>query len=625
MKKTSIAVAVMLIACGTSESNETNTAFKVPPVVCDYPQAFGNASHTGIACPELNNMTVVATIVQDPDADAENAFSGFLQIHESPPLTLGDFVVVPSKHGYVDSFDRSPEHYSVQTLRWVPNVSAPGALLVPAWNLDTDWQPVDGVIKSFGYVTNGYVQSFGPALANGSVYMPARDGKLIRADISTGHVIATINPFAGTPFNGDERTIVNNMLSVDAAGNVLYDVVAWPTGTPNRSAQPRGSWIVRVHPNNSVELVDFATIASASIGVPQLTSLCEYRFRTGGTPAATGPDSRPPMFGCGTQRPAINSPIAIDPNTGNLVIFSLANNAQGAAFVIEASGTTFAPIRASDTRGHFLHGCGVRLADSFVGGSGTSCDTITAGLTVNIGNDPDFNGPVRFLGEDLMDSAVAIAPNGDRSIGSYDGGFSFGGGYDARGAGVVFHSDGSFAAKNETFWWEVTPSVWRQSPLEFHYLQDRQLYSDFELTVGQYDPAENLEATNSIPLTFDPVAIDWLDAHIVFGPGGDRYATNGDGHLYKFIPGRELPTEAVELQNADGSVRSMETLSGYYARDRAGRIYASFAGNVYVIASSVTAPPVPRPVPRATRNQLVLGRQAKVAGVAMTPMPEPPN
>jgi hypothetical protein len=212
---------------------------------------------------------------------------------------------------------------------------------------------------------------------------------------------------------------------------------------------------------------------------------------------------------------------------------------------------------------------------------------ITAGGTVNLGNDPDFNSPVRFRGPDLMDSAPVIAPNGDRSIGGYDGGFSFGGDYDGRGAGVVFHRDGSFAAKNEEFWWEVTPTVWRHDGT-FSYLQDRQLYSDLELSVGQYAPGQDLETISTIPLDLDPVAIDFLDAHIVFGPGGDRYAVNGNGHLYKFAAGSELPVDAVELPNADGSL-GMEGLSSYFARDRAGRIYVSFAGQVTVIGSDGAA------------------------------------
>jgi len=88
------------------------------PDGCDYPQVFGNAAHVGRACPELRGgLSVVKIIVQDPDADAENEQSGFLQVHESPPLTSGDFVVIPSKQGFVSIDDRTPARPSATACR----------------------------------------------------------------------------------------------------------------------------------------------------------------------------------------------------------------------------------------------------------------------------------------------------------------------------------------------------------------------------------------------------------------------------------------------------------------------------------------------------------------------------
>lgn len=605
-----------LIGCQGVDAvvDETSTELAA---ACDYAQVYGNASHAGIACPEVVNMEVVKVITQDPDANAENDFSGFLQIHESAPLTSGDYVLVPSKSGYVNSLDRSPERYHVQAFRWSPSVTAPGATLEEAWKLDTDWQPVDGVIASFGYVTNGYVQQFQPAIANGSVYMPGRNGKIIRASLATGAVQAVINPFEGTPFDGDSRLLVNNAISFDALGNVYYTAVAWPLGTPNISAQPRGTWLVQVSPANTARLVEWDSIASPAVGVPGATDLCEFPFGTAGTPLATGPSSRAPRFGCGRQRPAINAPIAVDPRNGNLVAWSYANNAQGAAFLVEIDALTLTPIRAADTRDILLHGCGKRLRIT-----GAACNTITAGGTVNLGFDPAFNGPVRFRGIDLMASAPTVAPNGDWSIGSYDGGFAFGGNFDSRGAGIVFRN-GAFHAKNETFFWEVTPSVWEHDGT-FSYLQDRQQYSLIDLTVAQFSEGQAPEAIHQIPTDFSAVAIDFLDAHIPFGPTGDRYGVNGDGHLYKFTAASKGPVEVVALTNADGSVRSMETLAGYFARDRAGRIYASYAGNVYVIASGA-APTVQarRELSPAARAKLEIGRKAKRVAADNSPMPMP--
>lgn len=627
-------VVIALAGCAGGGSDTATELIGLPPIAspCDYTQAFGNGSHTGAACPEPTGLHVVATITQDPDADAENAQSGFLQIHESPPLTSGDWVVIPSKSGFTDISDRSTERYGVQVFKWSPSALANNAVLVPMWKALTDWQPVDGVVGSLGYVTNGYVQQFAPAIANGAVYMPARKGKVVRIPLAAGTVSSTtLNPFVGTAFDGDDRVIVNSAVSADASGTVYYTAVAWPLGTAGpalRGVQARGTWIVQIKPSNAVRLVDFDALALAA-GMPGLSSPCEYPFGTGRTPKATGPDSKPPIFGCGKQRPALNAPVAIDESTGHLVVYSYANNAQGAAFLTEIDPVTMTPVHTSDTRGHAFHGCGARLAISFVGDSGTSCDTITAGGTTHLGFDPDFNGPVRFRGEDIMDSAPTIAPNGDRSIGSYDGGFTFGGDYDARCFGVVFHATGAFAAKNERSWWEVTPSVWRTGA-DFHYLQDQQLYSDLDLTIAQLDQGENIELQNDIDLDFNANAIDFLDAHIPFDATGTRYAINGDGHLYKFGTANHGPLEIVPLTNSDGTVRSMETLSGYYARDRKGRIYASYAGNVYVIDGdgAVTSDPKVSQalvVSSVQHAQVVRGMQLKFAGAAKTAPPAPPT
>lgn len=104
---------------GGAKVEQLTTAPPLPTPVqlCDYPQAFGNPAHTGIACAEQVGLRVVTSVVQDPDAPAENAASGFLQIHEGAPLTSGDFVVIPSKKGFTNRFARNTESYSVLS-RW---------------------------------------------------------------------------------------------------------------------------------------------------------------------------------------------------------------------------------------------------------------------------------------------------------------------------------------------------------------------------------------------------------------------------------------------------------------------------------------------------------------------------
>jgi hypothetical protein len=616
MKRWMLRVVMMAMVLGCGDAAVTSTATESeltqPFAGCDYTQAFGNASHTGNACPGIRGMRVVQTITQDPDADAENTFSGFLQIHASPPVVSQDWVVIPSKRGFVDGFDRSPERYSVQAWKWTPSVTATDARLLPAWTADTTWQPVDGIVGSFGSYTNGYVQQFAPALVNGSVYVPSRHGTLQRLNLRTGAVVSTINPFMSTPFDGDEFTIVNSALTADAAGNVWYTVVAFPLDG-NRSAPPRGSWLVKVAANDSSRLVDWETTVVAA-GAPARDSLCEYPFGTAGTPDPTGPDSKAPLFKCGPQRPAMNVPVAVG-DDGRVILYGYANNSN-AAFVAQVDGSTFRPLAGSDTRGLLRYGCGVRLANNF-----PNCTVLTRGGTVNVGVDPEYNDAVQWLGEDIMDNAVTIAPNGDVTVGSYDSGFSFEGvgGFDARGSALTFSKTGAPVAQNTAFAWEVTFGVERHLDGTFSYLGDRNLYSLFDLSVARYDSHFGLQSQGSIPLDTNPnaVAIDWLDAHVPFDFDGRYYGVNGQGRVVAFdATGRQV--DAVDLLGTDGAPRSMETESNYWARDRMGRLYLSYAGSVYVIDGDGLDK---TPQPRAVSARLLAAMAAKRAAGAVAPVP----
>ncbi len=608
-------IGAAIAACVASSDSEERTGqgpFVGAPA-CDYPQPLGNATHVGLACPPIVNMKVVAQVIQDPDADRQEDELGWLSKHEGPPLTLVDLVIVPSSSGYTKASKRSTEHYSVQALRWVPSVTDPAAVLTPAWTAPTDWQPVDGIIGSD--YTRGVVAQFAPALANGSLYMPGRFGRLKRIDVTTGAVLSTIDPFVATPFAADERTIVVSAVSASTGGTVYYTVVAFPAATSHltstsstnsssdvRSAPPRGAWLVQVRPDDTFTLVAWDTIASPAVGVPAATDLCEYPFGTSHTPKATGPASVAPKFACGKQRPAMNAPIAIGPD-GTLVAYSYANNAQGAAFVVKIDGATLAPTAAYDTRGRLLHGCGVRLPIDGV------CKVITANGTVGIGFDPDFNGPPRFRAQDSMANTPVIGFDGAITIAGYDGGTSYGGGYDGRGASVTFATDGTLTAKNERFGYEANPAQIKHADATYSYLQDDNLYRRFDAALGydvfdlgtaQLSPTMALETRSTVLVPADPDktdALDWLNANITWGTAGDHYAVHGSGTLLKLTLDGSI-AESVPLLSSAGTERSMETVPGYQARDRLGRVYVSYAGTVYVVATGpAMLAPATKPAP----------------------------
>lgn len=620
-------LCMVLAACGGGEANSLvdqagqagQEADALIGPTCDYPQLEGTAKHTGLVCPGVKGMHVAQVIVQDPDADAENAFSGFLQIHESAALTKGNMVVVPGHSGFGgDGFDRTHDVWNLQAFRWSPSVTAANAKLLPAWKATSTWKPVDALFGSsgFGTYTNGYVMGFYPLIANNSVYQPAAAGTLQRINLATGAVVSTIDPLKGTSFDGDGQTSVVNALTADVHGNLYYAITAFPP-SGNRSDEPRGSWIAIVHPDDSTTLLDWVDLAQRA-GIPGLDDPCEYSFGTAGTPAPTGPDSLAPLFGCGVTRPVFNAPISVDDN-GDFVVMTSANNSR-ATFLVKVSGATKSALWVADTRKNLTYGCGVRLdATTF-----DNCPVLTNNGTTNLGVDPSYNLPIHWTSTDIMDNAPTIAPNGDISIGSYDNGFTFEGigGFDARGSALLFNSAGQFVGKNEAYGWEVTPTVIPHADGTFSYAGDHNLYSLFDLSVATYDSRFKVQTQGAIPIDFNAIAIDWLDANIAADTDGSYYGVNGEGVAVKFdSTGKQV--DQVVLPNFDGTgQRSMETEAGYASRDAAGRLYLSYAGAVYVVDSSGTLNP--QPMPRAASPRLTNGLHAKMAGTAGLSLVPPP-
>lgn len=556
-----------------------------PEVTCDYTQVHGNAQHTGNACMEQRGLRVVASVVADPDAQAENAQAGFLQVHEGAPLTSGDYVLIPSVHGFVSIEDRTTQTWSLQVLKWNPGAGSPTAQLEPVWSTDTDWRPVDAAVGSLDFTTGGYVQGFYSAIFGGSIYTPGASGTIVRRSLATGTVQATINPFAGTSFNHDVRLTTAGAPSVAVDGTVYYTAVAWPLGPSPFGKQPRTSWLIKVNPDNSTAAVEWVAIAKTSLGIPATLDLCEWPFSSfGQTPTSSA--SNPPLSPCGAQRPTLNSAPAINATGTALWVYSAANNQQAAAFLIQLDTETLAPHRALDLRGRALHGCGVRLPID-PGNDENGCAAITDNGRAHFGFHPDFNRPVPFQGTDLTDSSPVLLPSGNPAISGYDGGFSFGGDFDARGFGLVLDpNNGSTAGVNKDFGWEVTPTVF-STPHGFALGQDRNLYADLDIGLGIYNINGTSMVAAQIKPDLDANALDFLDGDIAFDTTGSTYGVNADGHLYKFnAEGRLL--ERVVLPDDDGEPLSMEGLSGRVARDRAGRIYVSYAGRVYVIAGTGT-------------------------------------
>ena len=649
--------------CGDVVSAEVGSEINggpvgTPPVgivrsVCDWTQNMGAEAHVGKLCPAPHGLRLAAVLTQDPDAAAQaaNPDTGFLQNHEGSPLTFGDFVAFPIHHG-ADPDDRSNDTWEMDVWRWVPSAIDPDAILAHVTTLSSTWRAVD-TIRSFGYVTNGYVQQMPSAISLGRLMVAQSSGRVVPVDLATGQSLSPINPFINTPFDGDVRLTTAGGFSVRTrdygdgvpVGTTYYTATAWPTdAVPTAGLDPRGSWLIEVRPSGAVRLIPWAQIAATSVGVPQRNDLCNWPFGTSGTPPATGPDSVPPQFRCGVQRPKLNSSIAIRPTDGHLMVLSAANNNIWEERIIEVDPMTLLPVRSMATRERFAQGCGVRIPLTGSPDWGDTCDVLTNHGQVNIGVAPDFNLLGSHRGNGIDDEYVFCLDNGDCGVGGYDGGFTFFGDYDARGTIAMFHADGSVAAINNEVGWGLTPSLDSLHRIRL----DRDLFSDaFNFNTGEigpnptqalqsaiYSTTFELAAISQIPVNFNANAIDLLAAQEPTDTAGNAYTVDGDGILYQISASGVVHDAVALVDPATGEQVSMETMQNYFAwgrgPSRTAILYASYAGKIWVIKTADeddTAPITPAQLaalhpPNPRHASALAAKKASFANIKTPPPPQ---
>lgn len=620
-------------ADGSSEQEADSGPVAAPTAVgesnCDYPQTFGGTTHTGKLCQSLHGLQVLSTLRQDPTAKATNAFDGFLQIHEGAPLTSGNFLAFATHiaGNLANPDDRSLDVAGVDLWRWVPSVTAVDAQLVHVAAIPSTWQSVDGAVASFGFVTNGYMQQTPLAFSRGALYVPMASARFAKVNPSTGSTLSTIDPFAGTPFSGDPQLTTAGGLTVAADGTLYYTAVAWPTGDVFLGEDFRGAWLVRISPDGTSRIVPWTQIATSAVGIPQRNDLCTWPFGTAGTPDPTGPDSQPPRFHCGLQRPGENAAAAIRPTDGHLILDSAANNNIWEKWLIDVDPATLTPVRAYSVRNLFLEGCGVRTPLLGSVDFGDVCNVITAGGTTHLGFAGDFNQPQSFRGDGIMDNHPFCTLAGDCGIGGYIFGFFGDGEEDARGTIAMFRTDGTIARINRDYGWEVTPSV--DALGRFH--QDHIVLSQFDSQAAVYDgDSFDLISKSNVPVDFGANAIDMLDTQIPLDTDGHSYALDANGHLYQMDAAGTV-VDLVSLIDPDtGSVLSMDGLSSYLHRDRAGHVIFDYAGWIWVVGSTgaQSETPVSREVLTQLRTPSAAMRSSMAAkrnALLSSPTPEPPR
>jgi hypothetical protein len=558
-----------------SEAVATLVAAAPAPVLCAQGQIYANARHSGGQCAEIPDLGLVTELIQQPDADRQAAArGGFLSVHYATALTSKTgWVYVPSKRGFTNRFNLGSQTWSVDAYQWV------GAQLVRRWSVDTTWKPFDSLNPS-GSTTSGYEQLFQPALTSNGLYVPSAAGQISRLNPTTGALIAQIDPLAGTTFSGDASTMVNSALTADDQGRLYFTVVAWdPTG--DISIAPRESWLVRLAPNNQFVRVAWDQIATSAIGLPQGNDLCNYPFGTEGGPPVElpfppSPDAVPPQFGCGDQRPPVNTAPAVKAN-GNVVLITSNNNAVDYAFIVEFSFATMAPVWGNTFRERIKNGCGVLIP---INGPDNS-RAFHCRFGSRIGISPEFNEFFSGRTISLSEAAPVIAPDGSVYFSTYE---TWAGHDKDHGSVHHFSATGEFLSVKE-YGFEQSPAIVPNFTGGGYTLaQDYSAPGEFGLAAAtaRLTAAQTLLAVTRVP-PIGEESNDWLNGQPAVDTKGNVYGLNASGDLYK-IDRNGMVLDSLHLDRSLVALNSEPS----WGSDGLGRpvLYVSYGGKVFVIGQA---------------------------------------
>jgi hypothetical protein len=560
----------------------------------DWPQWVLNAQHNSqvsIAGQSLNHNlvnTVYDPLVPDERAAAlANFGSADLLVHYQAPLVNGNDVYMMFKQGPYDFTDNSTQTWGETKYTWV------GSSLVQQWQFTSDW-------KAAGNQFDFWEPVFHPAIANGSLYVPGKGGSIFRVNPANG-VGIRINPFSSV----DKSRYTVGSLTVDANGNVLYNVIQLKAGTKDWFADDIiDSFLIRVSPLNSIEKVSYSTL---TVGAPLGNQLCLNAFPTnadatlinGPWPPST--TAVPPSVPCGTQRPGMNSSLAVAPD-GTIYTATRGHLLSRETWLV-AINSNLTQKWISSMRERMHDGCGVPVSQ---GGSlppNGAPGGCRAGA--NLGVDPATNRPGGGRILDDMSSTVAVAPDGTLYFGAFTR-YN----YD-QGHIMHFDANGNFL-NSYRFGWDETPGFYVHGGTYSVVIKDNQYGgvgsycfdeafcpSDRDSVSPDYPEAyfvtqlnHNLNVewryqnTNTLSCTRDsnnnitcvsdhPNGFEWcVNAFVVYS-NGVVYANSEDGNLFAINQGGTLKQEIFQ-QLAVGAAYTPTSI------DNLGRIYSQNAGHLFI-------------------------------------------
>jgi outer membrane protein assembly factor BamB len=268
-----------------------------------------DAQHDG-ATPAVGVIPtkMLADIVYDPFAAQEQAEeNGELLEHYQVPLIDGDMVFMEVKTGTYTSCNPPGSHtpYPCGPDAWAGenwNETAfqwQNGQLVQKWNYWSDWKPEPnsnaGGRNEMTVGLEGWEPVFHAAVGGGYVYVPGGSGSVYKLRESDGTVVGDFSPFGNYT-----NVFVSSPLTLDAAGNLYYTVLALDNEFP-WTAESRGAFLVKISPQGVITKATFATL------IPDAPIMC---FNN--------------LIPCGNQRPAINAAPVISPDGSTVYIVSRA-------------------------------------------------------------------------------------------------------------------------------------------------------------------------------------------------------------------------------------------------------------------------------------------------------------
>jgi hypothetical protein len=537
----------------------------------------------------------IVNLIYDPLVPDERAAalanfgSADLLIHYQSPLVdeEDDDVYMMFKSGPYDFNNFSTQTWGETKYRWSHGT------LSQAWQFTSDW-------KAPGSQNDFWEPVFHPALANGSLYVPGAGGTIWRVNKSTG-AGTRINPFN----NVNTSRYSAGSLTVDVHGNILYNVIQLKNNTPDFYADDIvDSFLIRVSPSNTIEKVSYSRL---TVGAPAGNAQCSNAFPTNpdGTlingPWPPSPTAVPPTVQCGTQRPGVNSSLAVD--EGGTIYTATRGHLLSRETFLVAINSNLTQKWISSLRDRMRDGCGVPVSQ----GGSLPANGAPGGCRAgaNLGVDPTTNRPGGGRVLDDQSSTVAIAPDGSLYFGAFTR-YN----YD-QGHMMHFDDDGRFL-NSYRFGWDETPGFYSHGNSFSVVIKDNQyggvgsycnddafcppdrnaVSPDYPeaFFVTQLNPNLHVEwryqNTNTLSCSRDahgnitcvndhPNSFEWCVNAFVIDSRGVVYANSEDGNLYSINQGGTL-RQKIFQQLALGAAYTPTSI------DDNGRIYSQNAGHLFV-------------------------------------------